>query len=523
VPGEIGADREGAGQRVGQPRQVVVVGHRQAAGQRVGQRGAGAARRRGQLDGATRSNEGRVVIAQIARGAPAGHQVGLDVIGGAGQERAGHRGLTVQAQVLGARRQRDRRVGAADQEIVGPLHRARSLAGDVSGGDRVDQDRVVAAQREGPLVGHDRSVAVAQRRRQRRQPGVELGAPRLELEGLEVAQVRGREVALRQSGVAQPDAGRDHEPLALAAGQRQRRRRRALVERMGVDRPMLAQRQGAEGEQGPGRRGIVGRRALEVAAGLVGRRPRIGEQDLAQERARHRIVGRLGHRLAQIARRLVGVAQPEPGLAEREIRRGQEPAVTAGDVDAAPEQLDRRGQVAPGHQRSAAADQRLGVARPLAQRPREGVVGGLGPAAHQLDLAQDQERARVIGLVAEHRRQEVAGGVELAGDRQLPRSIDLLAVAVEEQLVDRVAGLARDPRPQRAQGIGRAGHQGWPDGSSDAGLGGCHSSPRSSPRPTRSAATCAICSAVVALSSSASPAPRRRSAIVRSRTSEMPL
>jgi hypothetical protein len=134
----------------------------------------------------------------------------------------------------------------------------------------------------------------------------------------------------------------------------------------------------------------VGRRALEVAAGLVGRRPRIGEQDLAQERPRQRIVGRLGHRLAQIARRLVGVAQPEPGLAEREIRRGQEPAVTAGDVDAAPEQLDRRGQLPRRHQRSAAADQRLGVARPLAQRAREGVVGGLVPAAHQLDLAQDQ-------------------------------------------------------------------------------------------------------------------------------------
>jgi hypothetical protein len=517
VPGEIGADREGAGQRVGQPRQVVVVGHRQAPGQRVGQRGAGAARRRGQLDGATRSNEGRVVIAEIAGGAARDHQQ-LQLARRAGEQRPGRGGVPARAQIFGARRQRDGRAGSLGEQIVGPAHRPRVIAGDVGRGDGGREHAGIGAQRERALVGSQRRGRVAERVGQRREPRVDLGAPGLQLQRLEVPSLRAAEIARGQRRVAQPEPSRDQLPSGLGAVTGERRVDRALEQPRRVDRAQLAEREAPEGEQRQRRRRIGGRRALEVTARLVGRGPRIVQEHLAQQRPRQRIVGRLGHRLAQIAHRLVDLAEPAPRLAERQVRGGEQRALTAGGVDALPEQLDRRVELTQRHQRAPVSDQRLGIAGPELQRARERGRGAIVVAAHQLDLAEQDPRGDVLGLVAQERVEQLGGAGMIAGQRAIARGVDLLAVAVEEQLVDGVAGLARDLGPQRAQRVGGPRHQ----PSLEPG-GSFHRSVRSSPRPMRIALTWAICSAVAACSSAASPPRFLRSAIVRSSTSEMPL
>src|SRR5262249_13752916 len=112
------------------------------------------------------------------------------------------------------------------------------------------------------------------------------------------------------------------------------------------------------------------RRALEVALRLVVR-PAIGDQRLAECRARVDIVAVLDDRLAQLADRLVEIASPPPRDAEAAVRVREDPAIAAGIRDRASERADRDLVLALPDQREPEADQRGRIAGALLQRALE--------------------------------------------------------------------------------------------------------------------------------------------------------
>src|SRR5262249_48891165 len=162
------------------------------------------------------------------------------------------------------------------------------------------------------------------------------------------------------------------------------------------------------------------------------------------------------------------------------------------------------------------------------QRPRR-------VAPDQPGVAERDQRLAVLRLGGEHPVQQIGGGGHVAGGEQLMRPVEVLAGIVEHQ-PPRPGPQPAPPTPPTAPcspptaAPGPATRYDTSGGSAlapgprdPASSSLAHSPSRSWRSALPAARICSICRAAVDLSSATPPACSRRSAIVRSRISLMPL